>query len=101
MLTKLPTAATRRPSLEVVPLTARQAESRVRVLAGDLDAADAATIVAAHHAALREGPGVLKDAPGSAVTRIHVPAGELCVKQYRVRGWFDRAKALLRSSRTV
>lgn len=98
----------RRPSTEVLPLTAGPAESRVRaasdrsvparVVGGDLDAVEAAAIVAAHHAALRDGAGVLKRGPGSAVTRVRGSEGELCVKQYRRRGWRDLAKSWLRPS---
>ena len=41
---------------------------------------------------------MLKDRLGRAVTRVRADGADLCVKQYRVRGWRDRIKSWLRPS---
>lgn len=56
-------------------------------------------IIAAHHAALRSGKGVLKDGRRNVVTRILHGNGWLCVKEYRSSGLLDRIKDRLRGSR--
>ena len=64
---------------------------------GDAEAS-LARIAEAHWRSLETGEGVLKNHHGTAVTRVHADGADLCVKQYRVRGWRDRLKAFLRPS---
>ncbi|MBW2282928.1 MAG: hypothetical protein JRG82_19570, partial [Deltaproteobacteria bacterium] len=75
---------------------------RLRLLRSTCErvAADASLtrIVESHRRALESGDGVLKDRHGTAVTRVRADGGDLCVKQYRLRGWRDRLKAVLRPS---
>lgn len=56
-------------------------------------------LVAAHDAALSLGEGVLKDGRRTAVTRVRLGDGWLCVKEYRPLGLLDRIKDWLRGSR--
>ncbi|NQT88910.1 hypothetical protein HQ560_19235 [bacterium] len=80
--------------------TPRDSSRPARVVRAEgLSPDDVRVLLAAHHAALASGAGVLKDDRRTAVTRVPHGDGALCVKEFRRGGGLDALKDLLRRSR--